>query len=115
MRRASLIALGGAVGALSRYAVGLAVSGVALGILVVNLTGAFALGLLAGALARRPLPQHILAPLLGVGFLGAFTTFSSFVALLAQMSFAAGLAYGAAMVVGGLAAAETGRRLGRRR
>jgi len=50
-----------------------------LGTFVVNISGTFLLGLLGGVLAARLVPhgdQWRLA--LGVGFLGAFTTFSTF-------------------------------------
>ena len=77
-----LIAAGGAGGAVARYLVDNAVLdrfGVAfpLGIFVVNLSGAFVLGLL-GALVvdRGVLPADLRNPLM-VGFLGAYTTFST--------------------------------------
>ncbi|MBA2380519.1 MAG: fluoride efflux transporter CrcB [Chloroflexi bacterium] len=77
-----LIALGGAAGAVARYLVDTAVLGrvagtFPLGILTVNLTGAFGLGLLAALIIDRGvLPADLRAPLL-VGFLGAYTTFST--------------------------------------
>lgn len=75
-----LVALGGALGAVARYGVGLAAAraapAVPLGTWAVNLAGCFLVGL-AG--------PRLLAPgaeagrlLLVVGFLGAFTTFSAF-------------------------------------
>jgi CrcB protein len=45
----------------------------------VNTAGALALGFLLAVLATAPSPRHFLRPLLGTGFLGAFTTFSSVV------------------------------------
>ena len=77
-----LIAAGGAAGAVVRHLVDGAVldrfSGAfPLGILVVNLSGAFALGVLAALIVDRGvLPADLRAPLL-VGFLGAYTTFST--------------------------------------
>ena len=77
-----LIAVGGAAGAVTRYLVDNAVldrfSGAfPLGILVVNLSGAFVLGLLAAWIVDRGwLPADLRAPLI-VGFLGAYTTFST--------------------------------------
>ena len=77
-----LIALGGAAGAVSRYLVDNAVldrfgGAFPLGILLVNLSGAFGLGLLAALIIDRGvLPADLRAPLL-VGFLGAYTTFST--------------------------------------
>jgi CrcB protein len=77
-----LIAAGGAAGAVARYLVDNAVldrfpGAFPLGILVVNLTGAFLLGLLAALIIERGLlPSELRSPLL-VGFLGAYTTFST--------------------------------------
>ncbi|MEM6654481.1 MAG: CrcB family protein [Planctomycetota bacterium] len=78
------IALGGAVGAVGRYLVGLASRAwlgdqFAYGTLIVNVAGCFALGLLMHgglvAAARLPILAH---PGVTVGFLGALTTFSTF-------------------------------------
>ena len=77
-----LIAAGGAAGAVARYLVDNAVldrfpGAFPLGILVVNLTGAFLLGLLAALIIERGLlPSDLRSPLI-VGFLGAYTTFST--------------------------------------
>ena len=78
-----LIGLGGFAGAVARYLVDMAVServGVAFpfGTLVINVTGSFALGLLVALSADRGiLPPDIRGPLL-IGFLGAYTTFSTY-------------------------------------
>ena len=48
------------------------------GILLINLSGSAILGMLAGLLARGTLTSSDYA-LLGVGFCGSFTTFSTFV------------------------------------
>jgi fluoride exporter len=67
----------GALGALTRFRVGEAVSArwpsdFPLGTLIVNLTGALVLGLLVGAsLAKQPMLVF------GTGFLGGYTTFST--------------------------------------
>jgi CrcB protein len=45
--------------------------------LAINLSGAFLLGALLEALARRRIPDHWLRMFVGVGVLGAFTTFST--------------------------------------
>ena len=77
-----LIAAGGAAGAVVRYLVDNAVldrfpGAFPLGILVVNLTGAFLLGALAALIIERGLlPSDLRSPLI-VGFLGAYTTFST--------------------------------------
>jgi fluoride exporter len=77
-----LLAAGGAVGAVTRYLVDTAVSerlGGAFpwGTFVINATGSFVLGLLfALAIERSVLPVSIRGPVL-IGFLGAYTTFST--------------------------------------
>jgi CrcB protein len=86
----------GALGALARYQVSVALP--ALGTLVVNLSGTFALGVLIGA------DVHGAALLIaGTGFLGAYTTFSTW---MVQRT------YLATSIVGGLAAGTLGWLLG---
>lgn len=78
-----LIALGAALGANARYLVGLwaeqrAGAGFPLGTLLVNVSGSLLIGLFLGLLERRlALPQEARFFFV-VGFLGAYTTFSSF-------------------------------------
>ncbi|PSP39246.1 camphor resistance protein CrcB [Halobacteriales archaeon QH_7_65_31] len=67
------VGLGGAVGATSRYLVGERVERTRLDTLVVNVVGSFLLGFVLAA----PLDGSVVT-LLGTGFCGAFTTFSSF-------------------------------------
>ncbi|EBA10818.1 fluoride efflux transporter CrcB [Roseobacter sp. CCS2] len=69
------VALGGALGAVLRYLVGLAVA-FPMGTLAVNVIGSFAIGLVWVLLAARGL-QHWL-PFVMTGLLGGFTTFSAF-------------------------------------
>jgi CrcB protein len=78
-----LIALGGAAGSLMRYLVSGWVQrgfGPAFpwGTFVVNLTGCFAMGLLAGLFQHRFLAGSEIRLLLLVGLLGGYTTFSTF-------------------------------------
>ena len=80
MRDVFLVALGGGMGAAARHLVGLAslrALGPAFpyGTLIVNVLGSLLMGLLVEWLARRGTP---LRPLLAAGFLGGFTTFSTF-------------------------------------
>jgi CrcB protein len=77
-----LIAIGGAAGAVSRYAVDdtltrLFGGSFPVGTLVVNLSGSFLLGILfALVIERSTLPSDIRAPVM-IGFIGAYTTFST--------------------------------------
>ncbi len=80
-----LVALGGGLGSVCRYAVGrwaetqLWARPFPLGTLIVNVVGAFILGLLAVLLLDRASPpRRELYLLLGTGFCGGFTTFSTF-------------------------------------
>lgn len=77
------IAIGGGLGALARYGVGLLAArwwGTAFpwGTLAVNLVGCFLLGLLMESEARSPHVSAEMRLVLGTGFLGALTTFSTF-------------------------------------
>lgn len=78
-----LIAAGGALGSLSRYGLGLAVQNAVptefpWGTIAVNLLGCFLFGVVTGLIERgNVLPPHSEMALL-VGFMGAFTTFSTF-------------------------------------
>lgn len=77
-----LVAVGGAAGALTRYLLDAFVSerlGAEFpwGTLVINVSGSFALGLLfALAIERALLPTDVRAPVM-IGFVGAYTTFST--------------------------------------
>ena len=77
-----LIGLGGFAGAIARYLVDGAVAertdgAFPWGTLVVNATGSFVLGLLFALTADRAiLPAEIRGPVL-IGFIGAYTTFST--------------------------------------
>jgi CrcB protein len=77
----AVVALGGVVGSLGRYAVGLLLPHAAgqfpWATLVVNVSGAFALGLLVAFLVDRPGAHRLARPFLGVGVLGGWTTFSA--------------------------------------
>ena len=81
MKEAGLVMLGGAGGALARYALQLIALRLGfssqIGILAVNVSGSFALGLLLSLwLAKTSYPPG-LQLLLAVSFLGSFTTFST--------------------------------------
>lgn len=75
------VALGGAIGSLGRYAVGTALphppGSFPWATLTVNVTGAFAMGLLVAYLVDRPGVHRLARPFVGVGVLGGWTTFSA--------------------------------------
>ena len=79
-----MIGIGGALGALCRSWLGNSITQRAGGAfpwatLSINVSGCFLLGLLMGVLSRSvPAWQQPLQLALGVGFLGAYTTFSTF-------------------------------------
>lgn len=81
------VALGGASGALARFATNQWVAGaipqsLPLGTLLVNVAGSLAMGFLVGysitGQADAWRPSEEIRALIGIGFLGAFTTFSAF-------------------------------------
>ena len=79
-----LVAVGGSLGAIARFVlarwVGLLVeTRFPLGTFVINVSGSFLLGIVGTLVAEKVFPDSDAVRLaLGVGFLGAFTTFSTF-------------------------------------
>lgn len=77
------IAVGGALGALSRYELGVFISnrwnqGFPLPTFIINITGAFLLGFLNTLFIDRLAVSPAVRLGIGVGFIGAYTTFSTF-------------------------------------
>ena len=70
---AFLVGLGGALGALARYAVDVALGGGRRSTFAVNVLGSVALGAIVASA-----PSDATLALAGTGFCGAFTTFSTF-------------------------------------
>ncbi|MEZ5372810.1 MAG: CrcB family protein [Microthrixaceae bacterium] len=115
------VGVGGALGATSRYGLARLVPtdglGVPVATLVANVGGSLLLGVLTAlALARFP-DRRFLRPMLGVGVLGAFTTYSTFAVELStrlgQGELVVAVGYGLFSVVAGVAAAALGLTLGR--
>ena len=79
-----LVGIGGFIGANARFVVARMVGAMfetrfPLGTFVINVSGSFLLGVLGTVIAQRVFPSSEAMRLaLGVGFLGAFTTFSTF-------------------------------------
>ncbi len=116
------VAVFGALGALARYGVSLWAlrflgSAFPFGTLIVNVLGSFCLGFLAEAALGDPGLTARTRTILGTGFLGAFTTFSTFgvETLRAIEAGSWGVAAGnvAFNVVGGLVAVALGFALAR--
>ena len=106
MSLAIAVAVGAALGAPARYLLDRALAGrsrLPLGILVVNLSGCLAIGLLAGAE-----PGTTTGRLLGLGFLGSFTTASTLAWDVLALGARAGAGLLALHVVGGLALTTAG-------
>ena len=83
MIRYLLVLIGGGTGAMARYAAGSAImtrfgGTFPLGTLVINVTGSFLIGFLMTMLTERFKLDPNWRLLLVVGFLGGYTTFSSF-------------------------------------
>ena len=115
------VASGGALGALARYGIELggdvgrdAFPWPTLGI---NVSGAFLLGLVYTLLAERVRPTPYLRAFLAIGFLGAYTTFSTWTveAVLLVRDGAVGMAatYALVTVVAGLLSVVGGMAAGR--
>lgn len=112
-----VVAVGGAAGTAVRYLAveaGGSASGWPWPVFLVNLAGSFVLGWLVEAL-----PGHERVRLLaGVGFCGGLTTYSTFAVEVAGFArddrLALSVGYLVASVLGGLACAAGGLRLGRR-
>ncbi len=111
-----LVLVGGAIGAPLRYATDLVVqsrhdSVFPWGTFTVNVVGSFLLGALAAAVSLTDTPTWVLT-LVGTGFCGALTTFSTFgyetVRLVEEGSLGAATLNCVAGVSGGLAACAAG-------
>lgn len=120
--RVLLVAVFGAAGAVSRYAVdGLFAEAAGarfpVGTFLINVVGSFALGVLVALTTERLLvaPEWRIA--LGVGFLSAFTTFSTYtydtIRLAENSHWGLAFANAFGMLALGLAAAFAGLSLGR--
>ena len=120
-----IVALGGALGAISRYALDRAVTAAVggqtvLGILLINVTGSFLLGVFVAASAAVADGQgwpSSARMLVAVGFLGSYTTFSTLTVASVQLAQSGEIGRAALNIVGsvclGLLAALAGILAGR--
>ena len=116
------VALGGVIGSLGRYAVGVALphqgGDFPWATLAVNVSGAFAMGLLVAYLVDRPGVHRLARPFVGVGLLGGWTTFSALAVDAVQLGHAGqeqvALVYVAATFLVGTLAVAAGSLLGQR-
>jgi CrcB protein len=117
-----LVALGGAVGSVCRYLVGVWTlrwfgPSFPWGTLAVNVIGCFAIGLLTEMIARRFDASAELRLLMVTGLIGGFTTFSAFsldaISLYERGATAAAASYVLASVVVSFGAVVAGLALGR--
>ena len=114
------VAIGGALGALSRYsfvliAVTLVDNRLPWATFGVNVVGSFCIGIAAVLIGDRVIEEEFWRLLLVVGFLGSFTTFSAFsletLLLLQQGNYNIAMAYAAGSVTLCLGAAFAGMQL----
>lgn len=119
-----LVGVGGAVGAIARYALNMHVARVfpsswPLGTLAANVIGGALMGVLVGVLAHRgDADQERWRLLLGVGVLGGFTTFSAYslelVLMIERRAWGQALAYGLGSAMLSVGAVFLGLLLARR-
>jgi fluoride exporter len=116
-----VVALGGALGALARWAVAEALpsspGGWPWATLLVNLTGCLLIGVLLAVLLERFPTAPWLRPFLATGLLGGYTTYSTFAVDVVRMAdagaWAAATGYVIASVLGGLLSVVAGLVVGR--
>jgi CrcB protein len=116
-----MISLGGAVGSLARYGIGYAFPAPATGFpwatFAINVSGCLLIGVLMVLIGALWVNRPLVRPFLGVGVLGGFTTFSTYIVDIQRLARggAAGtaLAYLLATILAALAAVYLGTRLAR--
>jgi fluoride exporter len=123
MLRVAVVALGGALGAVARYGVSLLVArfwtaDFPLGTFLINVSGSFILGFFATLAAERTALDPLWRLLVATGFIGAYTTFSTFEYETQRLTESGATTIAAVNVVGslvaGFAAVQLGVMLARR-
>lgn len=102
-----VIAVGGALGSMGRYAAGLALPHAAGGFpwstFLVNVAGSLAMGILVAWILSMDRPHPWLRPFFGVGVLGGWTTFSGYTLDIHTMVGANSVGYALVYLIGSLA------------
>lgn len=121
MQKILLVLLGGALGTGFRYGLSTLINSAfrqpefPFGTFIINVTGSFAIGILASLFAARPSTSEVARAALMSGVLGGYTTFSSFsletYTLLRDGRLDAAVLYAGSSVLLGLAAVWLGMRL----
>ncbi len=123
MLRMGVVALGGALGAVARYAVSLLIArfwsfDFPLATFLINVTGSFILGFFATLAAERTALDPLWRLFVATGFVGAYTTFSTFEYETQRLTESGALALAVANVAGsvlaGFIAVQLGVMLARR-
>jgi CrcB protein len=108
-RAFAAVAVGGAVGALARYGVGLLLphepGTFPVGTLLINVVGGLAIGALIVVIVERGRAHPLVRPFAITGVLGGFTTFSTYTVDAQQLLAAGRLAAAGAYLAGTLVAA----------
>ncbi len=113
-----MVALGGALGAMARYAISLAPieHSFPIATFITNLLGAFFIGFIAGISEKREVSPYAVL-FLKTGFCGGFTTFSTFslesVTLLSDGCYVIGTSYAVLSLVCCIAGAAAGQAFAR--
>jgi CrcB protein len=106
------IAAGGALGAVTRYGIGVAWPNRApefsWATWTINVTGCLLIGILMAILGRRRPEHHLIRPFLGVGVLGGYTTFSTASVDVLQAAPGTALLYLGTTLIGALVAVWAG-------
>jgi CrcB protein len=117
-----LVAVGGALGSMTRYGVSLALpareGGWPLATFLINVSGSFLIGVVAGWLATRDAAGEPWRLLLSVGVLGGYTTFSAYsletMRMIERSDYVGASTYAIGSVIAGLVAVAIGLFLARR-
>ena len=115
LRITGVVAAGGVLGALARYAIGVAwphaPAAFPWSTWTINVTGCFLIGVLVTSLDRWRPHQRYTRPFLGTGFLAGYTTFSTAIVDLQHAAPGVAIVYLGASVVGALVAVWAGSAL----